>query len=77
MDSNDQEMSEHEADLLNRSTKPQKEELTSNPRSKVSFLESLLLNMEDPNIKYVTQSLDNIVSQTNRKTPKIIQILSP
>ncbi|KAG5629842.1 hypothetical protein H5410_001559 [Solanum commersonii] len=31
MDSNDQEMSEQEANLLNKSKKKQKEELTSNP----------------------------------------------
>ncbi|KAK6780181.1 hypothetical protein RDI58_022365 [Solanum bulbocastanum] len=38
----------------------EQEELTPNATLKVSFLESLISNMEEPTINYVTQSLDNI-----------------
>ncbi|KAH0633409.1 hypothetical protein KY284_036195 [Solanum tuberosum] len=73
-------MSEQEADLLSRSTKKQKEELTSNPTSKVSFLESLISNMEEPTINYVTQSLDNISfhdeQENHQNHPNFIPITS-
>ncbi|KAK6780696.1 hypothetical protein RDI58_022880 [Solanum bulbocastanum] len=80
MDNNDHEMSEQEADLLSRSTKKQKEELTPNPNSKVSFLESLISNMEEPTINYVTQSLDNISfhdeQENHQNHPNFIPISS-
>ncbi|KAK6793495.1 hypothetical protein RDI58_006948 [Solanum bulbocastanum] len=80
MDNNDQEVSQHEANLLSRSTKKQKEELISNPILKVSFLESLISDMEEPKINYVTQSLDNISFQDEQKNhqnhPNFIPITS-
>ncbi|KAK4716481.1 hypothetical protein R3W88_014819 [Solanum pinnatisectum] len=54
-------MSDQEEDLLHRSIKKQKEEeIPTAPACKVSFLESLQTSIDESNVCYITQSLDNI-----------------
>ncbi|KAK6782446.1 hypothetical protein RDI58_020242 [Solanum bulbocastanum] len=64
-------MCDQEVDLLHRSTKKQKEEVSKAPvNRKVSFLESLISKTEDSNITYVTQGLDNISFHDEQKNPQ-------
>ncbi|KAG5582328.1 hypothetical protein H5410_052955 [Solanum commersonii] len=72
MDKEDHDMSEQESDLLLRSAKKQKEEeeLPTEPKRKVSFLESLKSNLMEPYINYVTQGLDNTSFLDEQENPQ-------
>lgn len=70
MESKDQEVSEPETDLLIRRTKKQKDEIATDHTTQVSFLETLLSKIDEPDINYVTQSLENINFLDEQENPQ-------